>query len=113
MAVTVEGSGTAGHTVGTESALDTVSGEGVFIFEIDLALMAAGDRVILRMKKAMLASGTLRTFAFADYAGVQPTHDVVKVSIPVVLDGVATAAQFTIEQTTGTTRAFPWRVLKL
>lgn len=113
MAVSVEGSGTQTATVTTEHTLDTISVEGVFVFEVDTANMVAGDVLELRVKKAMLASGTIRTFLYAMFTGAQPTDDVIKASVPFVLDGTATAATVTLKQTQGTGRAFPWVVKKL
>lgn len=114
MAVTVAGSGTTGQTAGgAESTYYTTTGEGVFVASVDTALMAAGDVVVLRVKQANLASGTVRVVAYTMYAGAQPTEDVMKVSIPIVVDPTATATVFTVEQPFGTTRAMPYCVRKL
>lgn len=114
MAVTVAGSGTTSQTVaGGDTTVYTTTGEGVYVWEIDATLLAAGDVIELRIKQAALAAGTVRVVAYAMYAGAQVADDVMKVSIPVVVDGTATATLFTISQPFGTARALPWVVRKL
>lgn len=114
MAVTVAASGTTSQTVaGAEVSVLTTSTEGVYIATFDTTLMAAGDVIVLRVKQAMLAAGTIRVLAYVMFAGVQPTEDVAKSSIPIAVDPTATATQFTIQQLYGTARALPYKVLKL
>lgn len=114
MTVTVAGSGTTGQTSGgAESTYYTTTGEGVFQASLDTALLAAGDVIELRVKQANLAAGTVRVVAYAMFAGAQPTEDVMKVSIPIVVDPTATATVFTVKQLFGTTRAMPYVVRKL
>lgn len=113
MAVTVEGSGTQTCVIGTEHTLDTITQEGVFIFEIDTAAMAAGDILEIRIKNAILASGTVRVVHYAMFAGAQLADDVIKTSVPFTNDAVTPGPQVSIKQLTGTGRAFPWVVRKL
>lgn len=114
MAVVVEGSGTQALTVGgAEHVVDTAITEGVYVFTVDLAAMLAGDVVELRVKKPVLAAGTARVYLYAMFAGVQPTDDVLKTSLPVVVDAAAGSATFTIRQLLGTSRSVPWSVLRL
>lgn len=114
MAVTVAGSGTTAQTVaGGESTYYTTTGEGVFQASLDTNLMAAGDVIEVRVKQANLAAGTVRVVAYAMFTGAQPTEDLMKVTIPIVVDPTATATIFTISQPFGTARALPYVVRKL
>ncbi len=114
MAVTVAASGNSSQTVtGAEVTLFTTAGEGVYTMSVDTTLMAAGDVIILRVKQAILAAGTVRVVAYLMLAGAQPTEDLMKVSIPIVVDPTATGTVFTIEQDFGVARALPYVIRKL
>jgi hypothetical protein len=113
VAVTVDSSGTITATVTTEHTLATVTGAGVYVVNVDTVNMAAGDVVELRVKKPVLSGGTARVMFYAMFAGVQPTEDVLKTSVPIVIDATAAACDVTLKQTLGTGRAFPWSILKL
>ena len=113
MAVTVNASGTQTATVTTEHTLATVSVAGVFVLNVDMANMVAGDIVELRVKKPTLAAGTTRVEYFAAFYGAQDTDDVLKTSVPIVVDATAGSCVFTLKQTFGTSRNFPWSVLAL
>lgn len=113
MAVTVESSGTQTATLTTEHVLDTLTDAGVYVVNVDTGNMAAGDVVELRVKKPVLSGGTARILFYAMFAGVQPTEDVLKTSVPIVVDATAAACEVTLKQTLGTGRAFPWSVLKI
>ncbi len=113
MAVTVEASGTQTATVTTEHTLATVAGPGVYVLNVDTVNMVANDVLELRVKKPVLAAGTTRVEFFQAYYGAQPTDDILKTSVPVVIDSTAGGATFTLKQTFGTSRNFPWSILKL
>jgi hypothetical protein len=113
MAVTVESSGTQTATVTTEHTLDTLTDAGTYVVNVDTANMAAGDVLELRVKKPVLSGGTARVVLYAMFAGVQPTEDVLKTSVPIVVDATAAACDITLKQTLGTGRAYPWSVLKI
>lgn len=113
MAVTVEASGTQTAVITTEHTLATIAGPGVYIVNVDTANMAAGDVVEFRIKKPVLSAGTTRIEFYAMFAGVQPTEDVLKTSVPIVVDSTAGSCTVTLKQTLGTGRNFPWSVLKL
>ncbi len=110
MAVVVEGSGTQTATIGTEHTLDTVTVAGVFVLMVDCSNMVAGDILELRVKKPILAAGAAVIEYFAVFYGGQPTENEIKTSVPVVQDSVAAGLVFTLKQTFGTGRAFPWKV---
>jgi hypothetical protein len=113
MAVTVEASGSQTATVTTEHVLVTIAGPGVYVANVDTGAMAAGDVLELRVKKPTLASGTTRVEFYAMFTGAQPTEDVLKTSVPIVVDSTAGGCTVTLKQTLGTGRAYPWSVLKL
>jgi hypothetical protein len=116
MAVTAYASGTQTATVTTEHELpdgDNVKEAGVFVFLIDTSAMVAGDVLELRIYKIALTGGTPRIVAFAQFCGAQPAHDVMKVSLPMSNSlAEADALKFTLKQTFGTGRDFPWSILK-
>lgn len=113
MAVTAAGSGTQTATVGTEHTLLDVAVAGTFQMEIDSVNMAAGDVLELRIYNIVLTAGTRRVCYFQTYSGAQATDDIGKISVPVSNELTdAGSLRFTLKQTFGTGRAFPWKVLK-
>lgn len=113
MAVNTHGSGSQTAVIGTEHSLTTGAVAGVYELLIDTVNMAAGDVVELRIKQRVLTGGTVRVVQYQSYAGAQPTDDLIKVSLPVSNDLVeAGAVDFTLKQTAGTGRAFPWKVVR-
>jgi hypothetical protein len=108
MALTSVGSGTQTATLDTEHTLDTETDPGVYVLVVDMANLANGDVVILRLKTKCKTGGTSRLAYQATYANVQ--GDPNKYSIPVPIDTELVA---TLEQTDGTGRDFPWNLLKL
>ncbi len=103
-----ESSGTQAATIGTEHVLAAPTSARSRVLIVDVVALAPGDLVELRIKTHALAGGTDRTVYTAAYAG--PVTDPMVVSVPIPLvDGGA----FTLKQTTGTGRSFPWAVLAL
>lgn len=114
MAVTSFASGTQSATVGTEHSLTSVNESGVFILYVDTVNMQANDVLELRIKKIVLTSGTKRVLAYAAFYGDQIDDDTMKMSIPIPNDLTDTnSIEFTLNQTFGTSRNFPWKVLKI
>lgn len=108
-----QGSGTTAQTVGTELTLLDIAVPGTFTAHIDLNLMASGDVVELRWYSIVLTGGTRRVTYMDRRENVQPGDDLIAISVPISNDLTdAGALRFTINQTKGTTRAFPWKVLK-
>ena len=112
MAVTLFASGTQTATVTTEHFLSSPNVAGKFVLQIDLVNMAAGDVVELRAYKMVLTGGTARVAYFAQFAGAQPTESLIAISeaISTTLTD-ATGLRFSLKQTFGTGRNFPWAVL--
>lgn len=114
MAVSVASSGSQAATVGTEHTLVTLAGPGVYVFEVDSSPMAAQDWLELRVKGPTLSGGTVQVHFFAAYYGVQPTEEIMKSSVPFVVDATAGGHVCTLKQVAGAAgRTFPWKVLQL
>ncbi len=62
------------------------------------------------MKVATLTSGTQRVAYLGTFSGAQSTDDLIKLSVPIPSEQGAT---FTLKQTAGTGRAYPWKVMTL
>jgi hypothetical protein len=108
MAVTEKTGGSQTATLDTEHTLATVTDAGIYVLRVDLANLAAGDIVVLRIKaKARNATDSERLLHYATYGPVPPTAKLVD-AIPVLATGHFVA---TLEQTDGTGRAFPWVIL--
>ena len=114
MAVTAHASGTKTvAAVGTEESFTTVTVAGTFTLHVDTVLLAAGDVLELRIKQMVLTGGTARVAYFVRYDGAQPTDDLIKISVPISNELTdAGALDFRLNQTKGTARALPWKVLK-
>jgi len=107
-------SGTQTAVVTTEHFLSSPNEAGKFQLEVDKTNMAAGDVVELRAYKMVLTGGTSRVVYIQTYYGAQPTDDLISLS-PVIPNDLAeaNAVRFSLTQTFGTGRAFPWKVLKV
>lgn len=114
MAVTAQGSGTKTvAAVGTAETLLDVAVAGTFTLHIDTVNMVAGDRLELRIYQIILTGGTRRVAYFGAWDGAQMADDLIKISVPISNELTdAGALRFEINQTLGTARAFPWKVLK-
>ena len=109
---TLTASGTQTATINTEHSLLSQTTAGTFVLEVDTNALANGDILELRIKKIVLVSGTERVCYIEIYYDAQDTDDLIKTSLPVPVDtGIQT--EFTLKQTAGTGRAFPWKVLAL
>lgn len=113
MAVVAHATGTTAQSVGTELTLDDIAIAGTFTAHVDLNLMASGDTVELRWYAIILTGGTRRVCYFETRSGAQIADDMIAISVPISNELTdAGALRFTIKQTAGTTRAFPWKVLR-
>lgn len=113
MAVTAQGSGTQTATISTEHTLLDVAVAGTFTLHVDANAMTAADVTELRVYQIVLTGGTRRVAYYARYEGAQPTDDQIKISVPISNELTdAGAIRFTLTQTAGTGRAYPWKVLK-
>lgn len=112
MAITAQGTGTQAATVTTEHTLLDIAVAGTFTLHVDTVNMLAGDALELRIYQMVLTAGTRRVAYYQRWDGVQPADDLIKISVPIsnaLTD--AGALRFSLKQTTGTSRNFPWVVL--
>jgi hypothetical protein len=113
MAVTAYASGTQSATVTTEHFLTSPAVAATFQLVVDTVNMVAGDVLELRVYQMVLTSGTQRVLYYARYEGAQSVDDLIKNSVPVSNELTdANALRFSLKQTFGTSRNFPWKVLK-
>lgn len=113
MAVTAHASGTQAATVTTEHFLTSPNVAGTFTLHVDTVNMVAGDVLELRVYQMVLTGGTQRVAYFARYDDAQPTDDLIKISVPISNELTDTnALRFSLKQTKGTSRNYPWKVLK-
>ena len=114
MAVTAQGSGTKTVSViNTPETLLDVAVAGTFTLHVDKNAMVAGDVLELRIYQIVLTGGTRRVVYYGRWDGVQPTDDMIAVSVPISNELTDSGSlRFEINQKTGTARAFPWKVLK-
>lgn len=105
--------GTQTAVINTEHTLASVNQVGTYVLFVDLVNMAAGDRLEIRVKKRALTGGTSRTLIKIDRDGDQNADDEAVETRPIgtylaETDGLI----FTLKQTAGTGRNFPWVVEK-
>lgn len=113
MPVTAQGSGTQAATVTTEHTLLDVAIAGTFTLHVDTVNMVAGDALELRVYQMVLTGGTRRVAYYSIFTAAQPADDLIKISVPISNELTdAGSLRFTLKQTTGTSRNFPWKVLK-
>jgi hypothetical protein len=113
MAVTAQATGTQTATISTEHTLADVAVVGTFTIHVDTNAMASGDTLELRIYQMVLTAGTRRVAYYTVYSGAQSSDDLIKISVPIANELTdAGALRFTLTQTAGTGRAFPWKVLK-
>ena len=108
MAPSQAASGTQVATISTEHTLATITTPGTYVLRVDANALALGDRLVLRAKVEALSGGTRRLLFSGVFEHV--LADKIADSIPVpVVHGV----EFTLQQTAGTGRSFPWSVILL
>ncbi len=113
MAVSAFATGTTTPTVGAENFLSSPNVVGTFTFHIDTVNMVAGDVLEIRVYQIIITGGTTRVAYLQRYADAQSVDDLIKISVPISNDLTDTnSLRFSINQTKGTQRAFPWKVLK-
>ncbi len=108
MAMTVVSSGTQTATVGTLHSLYSTTTSGVFSLLVDTSNMTLGDTLELSVSVAFASGGSRKNTYEVTYAHVQ--SDPGKISVPVVSPY---SVEFSLKQTAGTGRAFPWCVVVL
>lgn len=113
MAVTSPAGGTQTAVISTEHQLADTAIAGVYTFHVDTNAMVAGDILELRVYQMVLTGGTSRVVFKQKYDGVQDPDELIKISSSIGNELTdATALRFSLKQTAGTGRAFPWKILK-
>lgn len=105
---TSKANGSQSATISTEHTLQTIADAGSYVLQVDCNAMALGDKLTLRAKLKVRPTGVTRLAYEAHYAHVQ--GEPVKISVPVAS---INELVFTLEQTAGTGRAFPWEIVQL
>lgn len=105
---TSKASGTQAATPTTEHTLATITDAGTYVLYVDTNAMALGDELELRAKLKVTSGGTTREFMVAVYS--QEQGQPIKASIPVAS---INECVFTLNQTVGTGRSFPWEIVEI
>lgn len=96
-------------TDGTEQNLASAdTSNKTFVLVIDLALMANGDQLEIKLKTIVRSSGTERIAYYVVYANAQ--GEPIKYSVPVPAN---ISFKATIKRTAGSDHAYPWAILSL
>lgn len=103
----VDNSGSQTATIGTEHILDTPTTSATYVYSVDTVNLANGDLLELRVYD-MVDGTNYRQAWKGTYQHVQ--LNIAKVSPPIA---VTTQAKFTLKQTAGTGRVFPWSVRRI
>jgi hypothetical protein len=108
---TAAASGTQTAVINTEHTLFDTSAAGVYAFRVDKNLMQDLDVLEVRVYEMVLTSGTRRVAYMKRFTNAQPTDDMIADSVSVWTDlSDSGALRFTLKQTAGTGRNFPWKV---
>jgi len=114
MSITAFASGTQAASIGVEHFLASPNVVGKFRLLVDLNAMTATDVVELRAYKMVLTGGTQRVVWRETYSGAQDPDALIAMPEREVWNELtdANAVRFSLIQTIGTGRSFPWVVLK-
>lgn len=107
MTWTVDSSGTQTATINTEHVLDSPTTSATYAFSVDTVNLVLGDLVELRVYD-MVDGANFRQVWKATYQHPQINNGKASPPIP-----VTTQAKFTLKQTAGTGRVFPWSVRRI
>ena len=105
---TQEASGTVTPTtIGTEQTVTTITTAKPFQTFFDISALAAGEYVRIAIKRKVLTGGVSNYIYKATYSWLDSLYTPVVVS-----DAILSTSEYdvTINQLTGTARAFPWAV---
>lgn len=108
MAISVEASGTQTATLTVEHSLGTTATAGIYQLIVDANALVNGETLVLKCKMNVLNAGTERVLFAQPYTNIQA--EPIKESIPVTVPQTST---WTLTQTGGTGRAFPWALIRL
>lgn len=100
-----DSTGSQTATISTEHTIATPTAAGTYVFEVDTVNLVLGDLLELRVYDKIDGTNYRQVWKGA-YQHVQINN--AKVSPPLALAGAG--AKFTLKQTAGTGREFPWSV---
>ena len=107
MTWTVDSSGSQTAVIGTEEILDSPTTNGTYVLAVDTVNMANGDVVELRCYDKI--DGTnLRQVWKGAFGNIQ-----INVGVHSPPMSITAGGKFTLKQTAGTGRAFPWAVRRI
>lgn len=113
MALTAFATGTQTTVITTEHFLCSPNEAGVYTLHVDTINMAAGDVLELRVYQMILTGGMARVAYCEIFTGAQRADDVIKISVPISNElAEVNALRFSLKQVAGSSRNFPWKVLK-
>lgn len=107
MALSSPASGTQAATISTEHTLTTQTTVGIYVLRIDVAAMASGDALIIRIKTKTLNGGTARIEQEATLDGPQSIASWLSEPVPVDVEIACS-----ITQSAGTGRSYPWKLMR-
>lgn len=107
---TLEASATQTATLDTEHTLNgsAFTANKTYVLVVDLAALANAETLELRAYMTCLSAGTERLLWFATWIHAQT--EAIVMSAPVPSD---ISCKFTLKQSGGTGRSYPWKVLSL
>lgn len=111
MAVISEGTATQTAVIGTEHVLVALTGAKTYMLLVDATPMLGGvtpDIVVLRVKAKVLTAGAEVLAYEQSFVGLQGSKLKVSIPIPSLF-----SVSFTLTQTQGTGRAYPWLVVSV
>lgn len=108
MAWATDNSGTQTATVGTEHSLDTPSTIGTYKFKVDTSNMANGDVLELRIYEQIDGTNYRQCWK-GTFQNIQINPGVVSP----VHETSGNTLKFTLKQTAGTGRSYPWQVIRI
>lgn len=112
MTVSAYATGTQTATISTEHFLSSPNVAGVYTLHVDMNAMASGDVLEVRVYQMVLTAGTQRVAQTYYFSGTQPTDGKILITDPIGNELTdANSLRFSLKQTAGTGRAFPWKVL--
>jgi hypothetical protein len=113
MAISEHGSGSQTAVINTEHVLNATTPEttdGIFQFVVDIDAMAVGDTTELRIKEKCRTGDTQRTILTSVLLNDPSADSNLWVSPSYLL---MHGWDFTLKQTAGTGRAYPWSIRKV
>jgi hypothetical protein len=107
MGLVAAATGSQAAAIGTEHSLTQQTGIGIYVLMVDASAMLADDVTILRLKTKLNGAATSRVAYEYTLSGAQVAPNWYSVPVPVDTEIICT-----LQQTTGTARTYPWKLLR-